>query len=157
MFWHLRSWYPVRVNPNPPERVSFSTRFLNLALEGLKLVGIALAALLVIAIALFVSLKTGITIPKRWVGYCAWTGVLIWFVYRRCKHHRTKMKFWLAFAGLLAVHVMAFVVVLCTIPDWGLGWFIPVFLMEAPIIVVILETVVTEKSSRNHRFPPSTA
>jgi hypothetical protein len=49
------------VNPGPPEPVPFSTRFLNLVWEGLKLFGIALAALLVIAIAVFVSVKTGFT------------------------------------------------------------------------------------------------
>jgi hypothetical protein len=152
-----RSWYAVRVNPGPPERIPFSTRFLNLVLEGLKLFGIALAALLVIAIAVFVSVKTGIIIPRRWFGFCVWTGLLIWSVCRLCKRHRRRTKFWLAFAGLLAVHVMAFVVVLRTFPDWGLGWFMPIFLVEAPLMVVLLETVATEKSSRNHPFPPSTA
>ena len=139
------SWYAVRVNPGPTEPVPFSKRFLNLVLEGLKLFGIALAALLLIAIAVFISVKSGIRIPKRWFGFCVWTSLLIWFVYRHCKRNRRDTKFWLAFAGLLVVHVMAFIVVLRAVPDWGLGWFVPVFLVEAPIMVVLLETVAPKK------------
>ena len=69
----------------------------------------------------------------------------IWFVYRHCKRKRRDTKFWLAFAGLLLVHVMAFIIVLRAIPDWGIGWFVPVFLVEAPIMVVLLETVAPKK------------
>jgi len=106
------------------------------------------------AVAVIVSTKTGITVPKRWFGLCVWTGLLTWFVQRLCKHHRRKTKFWLAFGGLLVVHVLAFVVLLRSITEWGLGWFMPVFLVEAPIMVVLLETVVAKKSAS---APPSTA
>ena len=139
--------YTVAVNSNPAERVSLSIRIRSLILEGLKLSGIALAALVVIAVAIFVSIKTGITIPKRWFGFCVWTGLLIWFVQRLCKHHRRNSKFWLAFGGLLVVHISVFVVVLRSMTDWGLGWFAPVFLVEAPIMVVLLEAVVAKKPS----------
>jgi hypothetical protein len=55
------------------------------------------------------------------------------------------------------VHVLVFVAVLRTVTHWGLGWFMPVFLVEAPIIGVLLETVVTKKSSRTQPCPRSTA
>jgi len=139
--------YTVTVDSNPAERVPQSVRIRSLILEGLKLFGIALAALVVIAVAIFVSIKTGITIPKRWFGFCVWTGLLIWFVQRLCKHHRRNSKFWLAFGGLLVVHISVFVVVLRSITAWGLGWFAPVFIVEAPIMVVLLEAVVARKPS----------
>ena len=135
------------MNRNPADHVPLSTRIVNLILEGLKLFGFALAALLVIAVAIFVSAKTGITIPKRWFGFCVWTTLLIWFVQRLCKHHRRNRMFWLAFGGLLMVHTLVFIVVLRSITDWGLGWFAPVFIVEAPIMVVFLEAVVARKPS----------
>ena len=135
------------MNRNPADRVPLSTRILNLILEGLKLVSIAIAVLLVIAVAIFVSAKTGITIPKRWFGFCIWTILLIWFVQRLGKHHRSNRTFWLAFGGLLVVHVLVFVIVLRRFTEWGLGWFMPVFLVEAPAMVVLLETVVARKTS----------
>ena len=149
--------YAVRVKPDPRNHVPLSTRLLNLTVEALKLFGIALVALLLIAIVIFLSVKTGIIIPKRWFGFCVWTGVLIWVVCRLCQRHRRKTKFWLAFVGLFVLHVLAFVAVLRSVTDWRLGWFMPVFLVEAPIIVVLLETFVAEKSSRRHPFPPPTA
>jgi hypothetical protein len=55
--------------------------------------------------------------------------------------------FWLAFGGLLMIHTSVFIVVLRSVTEWGLGWFMPIFLVEAPTMVVLLETVVAKKTS----------
>ena len=141
------------MNPASRQSRSSSIRVLDFTLEALKLFGIAIAALLLLTVAVFVSAKTGIVVPKRWFGLCVWTGVLIWVVYRICKHHRRKTKFWLVFGGLFMVHVLAFIVVLRSVTDWRLGWFMPIFLVEAPAVVMVIEAVLSEKPSRTLSIP----
>src|SRR6476646_1110217 len=88
------------------------TRFGSFALEGLKLFGIAVLALMIIWAAVIVSIKTGISIPARWLGLFWWTCALLWVVLRQCKGELRSGRFWLALAVLLAVHIAAFTILL---------------------------------------------
>jgi hypothetical protein len=115
------------------------TRFAGFALEGLKLFGIAALALLTIWAAVIVSIKTGISIPARWLGLFAWTCALLWVVFRQCKSDLRSGRFWLALAALLAVHVAAFTLLLRAYPEWRMAWFVFVFLIEAPLLTVTVQ------------------
>jgi len=139
---------------DPPRHVALSTRILAFALEGLKLFGIAVGCLLILAAVVLFSIKTGIVVPKRWFGLCAWTGLLIWFVCKQCRRHVRQARFWVIFLALLLIHSMAFIVVLQRYPEWGLGWFAPIFIIEAPFMVMAVETLIPRKHSRKHPIPP---
>jgi FtsH-binding integral membrane protein len=123
---------PVR-QAAPPARTS------AFALKGLKLFAIALGCFLVLLTVAFLSVKTGITVPKRWFGLCIWTGLLVFFVLRRYKKHLKQTKFWLIFLGFLLIHLLAFILILRWYPNWGLGWFVPIFIVEAPFVVLAFE------------------
>jgi hypothetical protein len=126
---------------------------LALTLEGLKLFGIALGSLLVLAVVFFVSIKTGIVVPVRWVGLCGWTGLLIWFICKQCKRHIRQARFWVTFLGLLLIHVIAFIAALQKFPEWRLAWFALIFIVEAPFLVIVIETVIRREHSRKHPTP----
>src|SRR5579872_1499430 len=133
---------------NRSRQVASSTRALAFAMEGLKLFGIALGCLVVLGGVTAISVKTGLVIPKRWIGLCAWTGLLIWFICKQCIRHLRAAKFWVTFLSLLLLHMMASIAVLQRLPELGLGWFALIFIVEAPIMVLTLETVTRGKRSR---------
>lgn len=129
-------------------RGGFQTRLRALLLEGLKLIGIALACLVILTIIVVLSVKTGITVPKRWVGLVGWTGVLVWVIFRQYKTSLRHARFWFAFSPLLLVHLTAFVVVLERYPEWGINWFMPFVIVEAPIMAMAIETALPRNHSR---------
>ena len=131
--------------PTPPRQASLSARLVAVVLEGLKLLGIALGCLLVFAAVFAISVKTGIAIPKRWFGLCLWTGFLIWIICRQFKQHLRQVKFWITFLSLLVIHMFAFVVVLQRYPEWGLGWFMPIVVIEVPCMALALEVAILRK------------
>jgi hypothetical protein len=65
-----------------------------------------------IGVAVIASAKTRIVIPARWFGLAFWTAFLGWFICRQKGRYVRYGIFWVALAGLLAMHVAAFVVVL---------------------------------------------
>lgn len=131
--------------PGQPRRASRSTRLSVLLLESLKLLGIAVGCLVVLAIAFFLSVKTGIVIPGRWIGFCFWTAILIWFLCQRFKRRPTTAKFWIGLLSLLLIHLMAFIVLLQRYPDWRAARFMLIFIIEAPCAALVLETFVSDK------------
>ena len=126
------------------------TRFLSFILEAAKLFGIAIACLLVIGAAVIVSAKTGIAVPARWFGLFYWTCALLWFVFQQHKRDLRYGRFWLAFSAFLMVHVSAFAVVLRASAAWRMIWFMFVFMIEGPLVLVVLENVVRPRRNRKH-------
>src|SRR5689334_3498840 len=121
---------------SPPKASTLVTRFGSFALEGLKLFGIAVLALLIISAAVIVSIKTGISIPARWFGLFSWTCALLWVVFQQCKGEVRSGRFWLALGVLLAVHIASFTLLLRAYPEWRMAWFMLIFLIEAPLLTV---------------------
>ncbi len=134
---------------NPAKGSTLVTRFGSFALEGLKLFGIAVLALMIIWAAVIVSIKTGISIPARWLGLFSWTCALLWVVFRQCKGELRSGRFWLALAMLLAVHIAAFTLLLRAYPQWRMAWFMFIFLIEAPLLTVTVQSFV-HTPSRKH-------
>jgi len=46
--------------------------------------------------------------------------------------------FWLAVVGLLAVHLLAFVAILRSYPEFRMIWFMPIVIVEAAFFSIIL-------------------
>jgi hypothetical protein len=126
------------------------TRFLSFILEAAKLFGIAVVCLLVIGAAVIVSAKTGFTVPARWFGLFYWTCALLWFVFKQHKHDLRYGRFWLALSAFLVMHVTSFAAVLRAYAAWRPIWFMFVFMIEGPLVLVALENVVYPRHHRKH-------
>jgi hypothetical protein len=124
------------------------TRLLALALEGLKLLGIAVGSLIIFALFFFLSIKTGIVVPGRWVALGYWTGFLILLICRQYKRYLKHVKFWFTFLCVLLIHVIAFIAVLQRYPDWRLIWYVPVVIVEAQCIGTALDAVMRNEHLR---------
>lgn len=131
------------------KRPPVSFKVLGWLREGLKLFGIALLGLAAVAVTVLVSVKTGITVPKRWFGLCFWTGFLVWLLCRQYRSHLWQTRFWFVFVNLLLVHVAAFTAILRRYPDWGLGWFMLPVMFEAPFMALILGISVDKTKRRS--------
>lgn len=132
-------------NTNVAENATPSARLRVFALEALKLLSIAIASLVVIAIVVVVSAKTGIVIPARWCGLFFWTCALLWIVCRQHKHHLRQGKFWVALLGLMSVHLAIFVPVLRAYPEWREALFPFAFVIEGTVILAALDKVLRHR------------
>jgi hypothetical protein len=122
-----------------------STRLWIFATEGMKLFAIAAGCLVVFAIAFFISVRTGLVrihIPARWFGLFYWTYALLWFVFQQHKRDLRLGRFWLALSAFLMLHVTTFAVVLRAYPAWPMIWFMFIFVIEGPLVLVVLKNVV---------------
>ena len=131
--------------PTPSRSLALPARLRTLVLEGLKLFAIAIGCLVVFAIGFFVWVKTGLInryIPSRWFGLLFWTCALLWLILRQFKKYLRHGRFWGSLLGLLALHVSAFVIVLRLYPEWRMAWFMLVFVVEGPLLMTALESLV---------------
>lgn len=121
------------------------TRFRGWLTEGLKLLGIALGCLAVFAVFFFVWVKTGLVrihIPRPRFFLFGWTCFLFWFVCRQLRNDIGRLRFWVALAAVLSVHVCVFVMVLNRYPAWPPVWFMFTSMIEAPLMTTTVNTVV---------------
>src|ERR1700674_2396197 len=91
-------------------------------------IGIALAVLVVFAVAIVLS--KGTTVSAEWIGLVVYTSGLFWVTIRQSREYWRRPSFWLAIAGLLVVHLLAFVAILRAYHRWHMIWFIPVVIVE---------------------------
>jgi hypothetical protein len=126
------------------------TRLVSFILEAAKLVGIAIACLLVVAAVVIFSAKTGIKVPERWIGLTFWTCFLLWFVFQQHKRNVRHLRFWLVLAAFLTVHVTVFAVVLRAYAAWRTIWFMFVIVIEGPLVLLALQNVIHPRRNRKH-------
>jgi O-antigen/teichoic acid export membrane protein len=108
--------------------------------RAVRYVGLALAGLTVIALLVAFSIYTGIEIGGSWLALTMWTGVIFWVVVKSTKRHWRRPKYWFIVAALLAVHLVAFgMMVLRAYPDWRPIWFAPTSIVEAGLFGGIVE------------------
>jgi hypothetical protein len=119
----------------------FEMTIKNILLRTLLYLGVALSFLAVMALITFVSVRTGFSIPIRWVGLAVFTGIISWFVFHQYHTAAKERLFWLTTSTIMAVHLIGFVFLLLYIPRWPLVWFLPTTLIEVSLIVVIMEKV----------------
>ncbi len=114
-------------------------------------IGLALAFLAAASLILALSIWTGITIRRQWIALAMWTAIVFGVVARNRKQQWDRMTFWLALAGLLMIHLLAYVAVLNTYPQWRLVWFALVSMVEAPLLHSVLDFVCGPPSERRYR------
>ena len=64
---------------------------------------------------------------------------------RQSRAYWRRLGFWLAIAGLLVVHLLAFISVLRVYPQWREIWFVPVMIVEAGLFGAILYLLFGER------------
>ncbi len=111
-------------------------------------IGLAMAGLAVIVLIIVVSNYTGIEPPERWVALAYWTLALLIAGVRVYREHWHRAELWLAMAGLLAIHLLGFVVILRSYPEWRAVWFAFTSLGEAVFFRWILDAVLTHQAKR---------
>ena len=111
-------------------------------------VGLALAGLAVIVLIIVVSNYTGIEPPEGWAALAYWTLALLIAGIRVYREHWHRAELWLAMAGLLAIHLLGFVVILRSYPEWRAPWFAFTSLGEAVFLRCILDAVLAHSRSR---------
>jgi hypothetical protein len=70
------------------------------------------------------------------------TPLVFWAVLRQHKRNWGRTPLWLATAGLLAVHIAIFTIVLRAYPQWPGVWFLPILAVEVWPIDLTLRKVV---------------
>jgi hypothetical protein len=107
-------------------------------------VGIALTVLAVIAV--FIVLTKDAQISGGWIGLVGYTSLLFWVTISKSRERWHRPMFWLAVAGLLAVHLLAFVAILRSYPQWRMIWFMPVVIIEVGLFSVILNMLLGHRA-----------
>jgi hypothetical protein len=131
------------------QRPPLSARLLALLLEGLKLFAIALGCLIILALVIFISAKTGIVVPFRWAELCFWTGFLLWVICRQYNTYLKQFRFWFALLCLILIHLIAFIIVLQRYPDWRSIWYVPIVVIEVRCMGTVLDATMRDKHSRS--------
>ncbi len=93
-------------------------------------VGLAVAALVLLAAALAISVHTGLTIRAQWGWLAMYTVLLIWVVIKTYQRYWRRPAFWFALAGLLGIHLTLFIVLLRNFPEFKPLWYIPAVMAE---------------------------
>lgn len=102
------------------------------------LVGLAVAG----AIIVYAAAGPFSWMPSvRWWSLAGTTALIFWAVVKQFRHQWHRPSFWLEVAGLLAVHLVAYTVVLLRVPEWHLLWFVPVGVAEAGVLILVLAKV----------------
>jgi hypothetical protein len=64
----------------------------------------------------------------------------------RSRERWNRPAFWLAILGLLAVHLLAFVAILRSYPEWRMIWFMPIVIVEAGLFSIILDMLLGNRT-----------
>jgi apolipoprotein N-acyltransferase len=117
----------------------------KIARRSLLYIGLALAALAVIGLLIAISVHTGTVFTGGWIGLMVYAAGLFWVTIRQSREYWQRPSFWLAIAGLLVVHLLAFVVILRAYPQWRMIWFMPVVIVEGGLFGTTLYLLFGER------------
>ena len=106
-------------------------------------VGIALAVLVLFGVAIVLS--KGAKISGDWIALAVYTVGLFWVTIRQSRRYWRRPGFWLAIAGLLVVHLLAFVAILRAYPQFRGIWFWPIVIVEGGLFGAILYLLFGER------------
>jgi hypothetical protein len=108
--------------------------------RGLFYFGLAVASLTAFALVFALLVYTGHTggVPGRWIALAVFTSCLFWVTIRQSRTYWHRPGFWVAIAGLLVLHLLAFVAILRAYPQWRGIWFWPIVIVEGGLFGAIL-------------------
>ncbi len=75
----------------------------------------------------------------RWWGLAGTTAILLWLAAKQYHPRRRRLLFWLTLVGLLAMHILAWSVVILRTEGFGLLWFAVAAPVEGALIAWTLE------------------
>jgi hypothetical protein len=101
-------------------------------------IGIALSVLVVFAVVIVFGKGAGGHVPSAWIALVVYTSTLFWIIIRQSKQYWHHASFWLTIAGLLFVHVLAFVAILRAYTHFRGIWFMPIVIVEGGLFGAIL-------------------
>ena len=107
--------------------------------------GIALSVLVVVGLFVILT-RSRVQISGGWIGLVGYTSLLFWVTITRSRERWHRPTFWLTVAGLLAVHLLGFVAILRSYPEWRMIWFMPVVIVEAGLFSIILDMLVAYRA-----------
>ena len=108
---------------------------LTLLTVGLVVTGVTVAA---VAIAYGEYAEKHWVPPQRWVGLVAHTLLIFGALLREFRRSWFRLSFWATTTGLLALHLAAYATVLTLVPEWRLVWFLPITVLELPVLTSLL-------------------
>ena len=80
----------------------------------------------------------------RWWSLAGTTAVVFWVAVKQYRRHWHRPSFWLKVSGLLALHLLAYVVILIKVPEWRLLWFVPPSVIEGGVLVLLLDKFISQ-------------
>lgn len=117
--------------------LSMSQRFIR---HGLQLFALVVTGVVVaLLVGFYVENRDNPMMPAgRWMGWIGYTVLLGVFVARDHRRHWNRVSFWLALAGLLAVHTALYGVAFQAVRVWRAIWFLPISIAEYPVFLLAL-------------------
>jgi hypothetical protein len=89
--------------------------------------------------------------PGRWVGLVLYTAFGFGVIVTNFREHWREVRFWLYFNGLLLVHLLCYAMLLLSVQEWRLIWFLPLSLAEFPVVGYVLDVVMGRYDSVRRR------
>jgi hypothetical protein len=84
----------------------------------------------------------------RWLAWAIQTSILLWAALQEHRRNWNERGYWLAIAGWLLIHTVAYAIVLEVIVDWRPVWFLPISIVEYLLVMAILDRL-----GFGHRIP----
>ena len=113
----------------------------KIARRSLFYIELALAALAVIGLLVAISVHTGTAFTGGWIGLIGYTCLLFWVTIGKSREHWHRPMFWLTIVSLLGVHLLVFIAVLRSYPQWRMIWFLPIVVIEAGLFWAVLDAL----------------
>jgi hypothetical protein len=120
--------------------------------RGMLYFGLAIACLVAFALVFAIWVYTGHTgrVSGSWIALVVFAAGLFWVTVRQSRGYWCLLAFWLTMAGLLVIHLLAFIAILRNYPQWRGIWFMPIVIVEAGVFGAILYLLFGD---RKHQQP----
>ena len=149
MRWVLR-YYPKSTRPARVAAVDDVTRrIVQVVLVGVA--GVVAAGLLVV----YADNRNNPLIPTgRWLGWVVQTALIFVVLARDYRPSWSRTSFWMTTLGLLAAHAVGYVAMFSRFEQWRGIWFLPITLIEYPVLLTVLDWLGYSSGSRTRRTKP---
>ena len=79
--------------------------------------------------------------PARWVGLTVYTVFGFGVIAQSLRRQWRELRLWLYLTALLLAHLAGYIVLLRSVDEWRLIWFLPMSLAEYPAVAHIMDMV----------------